>query len=109
MLESKDTTEPMAEGHSVGLSLDDIYFVLFRRKWIILFFALLGTAAAVAVYVLHKPIYRSESKLLVRYVVESKSLMPLGDNSQVRSADSGGNSIISSEIEILTSLDLFMQ
>ena len=109
MLESKDTSDPRVEGQSGGLSLNDIYFVLFRRKWIILFFALLGTGAAAALYLLHKPVYRSDSKILVRYVVESKSLMPLGDNTQVRSADSGGSSIINSEIEILTSLDLYMK
>jgi polysaccharide biosynthesis transport protein len=107
MLESKDNADPMAEGHSVGLSLNDIYFVLFRRKWIILFFALLGTVAAGALYVRHKPVYRSDSKLLVRYVVESKSFMPLGEGAQVRSVDSGGSSVINSEIEILTSVDLF--
>src|SRR5688500_16320493 len=109
MLESKDSSDPTVEGQSAGLSLNDIYFVLFRRKWIILSFAFLGTVAAAALYLLHKPVYRSDSKILVRYVVESKSLMPLGDNTQVRSADSGGSSIINSEIEILTSLDLYMQ
>jgi polysaccharide biosynthesis transport protein len=107
MLDSKDTTDPAVEGHSGGLTLNDIYFVLFRRKWIILFFALLGTVAAGVLYVLHKPVYRSESKLLVRYVVDSKSLVRLGDNAQVRSLDSSGNSIITSEIEILTSVDLY--
>jgi len=88
-----------------GLNLNDIYFVLFRRKKIIILFTLLGIAAAGVLYKLHKPVYRSDSKLLVRYIVEDKPLMP-GDSSQVRSPDSEGITIINSEIQILTSLDL---
>jgi polysaccharide biosynthesis transport protein len=96
------------ENPSAGLNLNDIYFILFRRKWIIILFGLLGIAAAAGVFVVQKPTYRSDSKLLVRYVVEDKSLMP-GDTSQVRSPDSQGTTIINSEIQILTSLDLLAQ
>jgi len=92
------------ENPSGGMNLNDIYFILFRRKWIIILFGLLGIGAAAALYLRHKPIYRSDGKLLVRYIVEDKPLMP-GDNTQVRSPDSGGT-IINSEIQILTSLDL---
>ena len=87
------------------MTLNDIYFILFRRKWIIIFFGLVGIATAAALYLLHKPIYRSDGKLLVRYIVEDKPIMP-GDNTQVRSPDSGGATIINSEIQILTSADL---
>jgi polysaccharide biosynthesis transport protein len=102
------TADPTHENHSGGLNLDDIYFILFRRKWIILFFTLLGIAAAGGIYSFYKPTYRSDSKLLVRYVVEDKPLMP-GDNSQVRNPDAGGTTIINSEIQILTSVDLLAQ
>jgi uncharacterized protein involved in exopolysaccharide biosynthesis/Mrp family chromosome partitioning ATPase len=93
---------------SGGMNLDDIYYVLFRRKWIIILFSVLGITAASVAFLHFKPIYRSDSKLLVRYVVEDKPLMP-GDNSQVRSPDVGGTTIIASEIQILTSLDLLAE
>src|SRR4026207_1085756 len=94
---------------SGGMNLDDIYYILFRRNWIILLFSALGIAAASVAFLHFKPIYRSDSKLLVRYVVEEdKHLMP-GDNSQVRSPDVGGTTIIASEIQILTSLDLLAE
>src|SRR6185503_17154568 len=109
MLESKNTEESLASGQTEGLRLDDIYFVLFRRKWIILFCSLMGLAAAGFLYVHKAPIFQSDSKLLVRYVVESKSLLPLGDNSQVRSPDSGNTGLINSETEILQSLDLCVE
>lgn len=109
MVDSNRVVDSSPEENSGGMSLHDIYFVIFRRKWIILLCFVLGAAAAAVLYSLKKPLYRSDSKLLVRYVVENKSPVLLGDNSHVRSADSGGNSIINSEIEILTSLDLFTQ
>lgn len=103
-----DKTFDSAPSPSGGLNQEDIYFILFRQKWIVILFSLLGIAAAAVLYSLHKPLYRSDSKLLVRYVVEDKPLMP-GDNTQVRSPDSGGTTIINSEIQILTSLDLLAQ
>jgi uncharacterized protein involved in exopolysaccharide biosynthesis/Mrp family chromosome partitioning ATPase len=108
MSEINHNLDSPPENPSGGLNLHDIYFILFRRKWIIILFTLLGIAAAAILYSRHKPVYRSDSKLLVRYVVEDKPLMP-GDNTQVRSPDSGGTTIINSEIQIMTSLDLLVQ
>jgi polysaccharide biosynthesis transport protein len=107
MHELKNTGNPKSESHSGGLTLNDIYFVIFRRKWIILLFSVLGVAAAGTLFLREKPVFRSDSKLLVRYVMENKSPVPIGDERQVKSPDSRGDNIINSEIEILTSLDLF--
>jgi polysaccharide biosynthesis transport protein len=100
--------EAFAESPSGGISLTDIYFILFRRKWIILTFTLLGVVAAAFLFVNEKPVFRSEGKLMVRYIVENKALVPVGDDSQIRSNDRDNN-IINSEIEILTSADLLTQ
>jgi uncharacterized protein involved in exopolysaccharide biosynthesis/Mrp family chromosome partitioning ATPase len=108
-MESNSTIDVSVNSTPVGMSLSDIYFILFRRKWIILLCAVLGIAAAGGLYVYKKPLYESDSKLLVRYVVERRSPIPLGDNSQIRAPDSGDAGIINSEIEILRSLDLFAQ
>src|SRR5437867_5451432 len=99
MVESNNTIDVSVNSTPGGMSLHDIYFILFRRKWIILFFSLLGIIAAGVLFVYKKPFYESDSKLLVRYVVERRSPLPLGDNSQVRSPDSGDTGIINSEIE----------
>ncbi len=105
MSETNNSAEFPPVNSSGGMNLNDIYFVLFRRKWMIILFALLGIAAAGFLYLKYKPVYRSDAKLLVRYVVEDKPFMP-GENSQVRSPDLAGTTIIYSEIQILTSLDL---
>jgi uncharacterized protein involved in exopolysaccharide biosynthesis/Mrp family chromosome partitioning ATPase len=106
MLDPNNGAHPAHENPSSGLNLNDIYFILFRRKWLIIMFGVLGIVAAWLLYSRYKPVYRTDSKLLVRYVLEDKPLMP-GDNSQVRNPDAGG--IINSEIQILTSFDLLAQ
>src|SRR5215204_4487458 len=106
MLEPKNSEDSLASGQTEGLRLDDIYFAIFRRKWIILLCSLMGLIAAGVLYFRKPAIFQSDSKLLVRYVVESKSPLPLGDNSQLRSPDQGNTGLINSETEILQSLDL---
>src|SRR5690349_12917396 len=97
--------EPVAP----GLQLNDIYYTLFRHKWKILGCALAGFVAAAGLYLLNKPMYQSEAKLFVRYVIESKSFSPNPSDPQVKSPDSRGDNIINSELEILTSLDIAQQ
>jgi len=90
-----------------GLNIGDIYYCLFRHKWKIMVMSLAGIVAAAVAYLLHPPVYASEARLFVRYVLDSKpSVEPGTGNSQVLSPDNGGESIMDSEIEILTSMDL---
>jgi uncharacterized protein involved in exopolysaccharide biosynthesis/Mrp family chromosome partitioning ATPase len=91
-----------------GITLGDIYFVLFRHKWKIILSAAAGILAAVAALVVNRPLYQSEAKLFIRYILESKSPTPDFMDSRIKSTDTGAN-IINSEIEILTSLDLAQQ
>src|SRR5436190_10306137 len=99
----ENTTTP------AGISPQDILFVLFRRKWIILLFSGLGLAAAAALFVVTKPTYQSEAKLLLRYVQESRTATTVDKDSQIKSPDVAGENIINSEREILNSLDLALQ
>jgi uncharacterized protein involved in exopolysaccharide biosynthesis/Mrp family chromosome partitioning ATPase len=92
-----------------GLTLGDLYYVFFRHKWKILLVFLASVAAAVAIYQLQPALYVSEAKILIRYIVETKDPARSPDTAQVKSPDTQGNSIINSEIEILTSLDLATQ
>ncbi|HRY51951.1 MAG TPA: exopolysaccharide transport family protein [Candidatus Paceibacterota bacterium] len=88
------------------MNLNDVLFVLFRRKKLILFFSSLGILAAVLMYLLVKPPYISEARLMVRYIMESKALNPSEADAQLKTPDSRGENIINSEIDIMTSHDV---
>jgi uncharacterized protein involved in exopolysaccharide biosynthesis/Mrp family chromosome partitioning ATPase len=87
-----------------GLQIGDVYYTLFRHKWKILICTLAGLVAAAALYKLKTPLFVSEAKLLVRYVMEVKSFGPGGGD--YKNPDAMGTSIINSEMEILQSFDL---
>jgi polysaccharide biosynthesis transport protein len=107
--------DEQSETQPSGVDLNGIYYVLFRHKWKIIAFCIAGVLASVAVYFINPPVYQSEAKLLVRYVLdrESKwaSQTPSASPSdgQIHSPDSRGDNIINSELEILRSFDLANQ
>ena len=93
-----------------GIRLDDIYYTLFRHKWLILGSSLAGILAAATLYFVRQPPYTSQARLLIRYVLETKSLSPAATaDTQIKQPDSRGENIMNSEMEILTSLDLAAQ
>jgi len=87
-------------------SMGDIYYLLFRHKGKILFFTFLGVLAAVAVFFLTPPVYRSEASLLVRYVTDTTVLDSASMGERITSPARGGENLINSEIEILLSYEL---
>jgi len=92
------------------MSLGDIYFIVFRHKWMILFFSFAGIMGAMLLlFVVKPPQYESEALLSIRYVVEGKSLTPPGDEQNARSLNEHSDSIINTELAILHSLDLAEQ
>jgi uncharacterized protein involved in exopolysaccharide biosynthesis/Mrp family chromosome partitioning ATPase len=92
-----------------GMSLSDILFALFKRKWTIILFALIGMGAAAAVYFFFPPSYQSEAKLLVRYVLERSAIDPAEAEKAGAASSSEADRVIGAELEILTSWDLAMQ
>jgi succinoglycan biosynthesis transport protein ExoP len=90
-----------------GIGLHDILFILVRHKWKILFLAVTGLLFAIAFYLLAPPLYESEAKLLVRYVVEHSVVD--GVDSQAKAATPENMTLINSEVEILTSSDLIRE
>lgn len=101
------TSVAPATGTPGTLGVDDVYYTLFRHKWKILICVLLGIAGGAGFYFLQKPIYQSSAKLFIRYVVmEGKTGRPGGDDVVTKSPDARGETIIQSEQEILSSLDL---
>lgn len=91
------------------MTVADVWYALFRHKWKIVLLSLLGVGAAGFLYIKNKPPYVSEAKLLVRYVVDSRSSEVLGPDGQVKTPPNTAESIINSEAEILRSLDLCRQ
>jgi uncharacterized protein involved in exopolysaccharide biosynthesis/Mrp family chromosome partitioning ATPase len=90
-----------------GMSIGDVYFILFRQKWMILTFFMAGILGAVVLlFVVKPPQYQSEAIFFIRYVMEGKSLSPPGDESNTRPLDQQRDSIINTEIATLHSLDL---
>ena len=95
---------------STAISLGDIYFILFRQKWIILFFSFAGIMGAILLlFVVKPPQYQSEALLSIRYVVEGKALNPPGDEQNTISLNERSDSIINTELATLHSLDLAEQ
>src|SRR4051812_25175310 len=92
-----------------NLKPEDILFVLFRHKWKIVICSLLGLLAASGLYLTHSRIYESEAKLLVRYVLERKTVGPTGADAQIQQTGGQGENIINAELEILKSFDLASQ
>jgi uncharacterized protein involved in exopolysaccharide biosynthesis/Mrp family chromosome partitioning ATPase len=88
-----------------GLQIGDVYYILFRHKWKILICAVAGLLAAGVMYKLKTPLFVSEAKLLVRYVMEVKSFGP-SSGGDYKNPDAMGTSIMNSEMEILQSFDL---
>ena len=91
-----------------GFTADDAIFTLFRHKWLILAFVCLGLAGAVAVRFVRPPLYVSKAKLMVHFVLNTREVTPIEPErpASSRSLDAGAQSILSAEIEILTSLDV---
>ena len=92
-----------------GLNLADIYYILFRHKWKIVLLSVAGFLAAAGVYFTAAATYTSEAKLFIRYIVESRLPSGIPGDQQIKTLDTGGANIISSEIEIIKSLDLAAQ
>jgi uncharacterized protein involved in exopolysaccharide biosynthesis/Mrp family chromosome partitioning ATPase len=101
----------MNQRHSVnqplGLNLADILYVVFRHKWKIVAISLLGLVAYRAIPRLVPIPSESEAKLYIRYVVETKAPGQVsGNEGSIKPVSGGGESIINTELEILTSRDL---
>jgi len=91
------------------IAIGDVWYALFRHKWKVLLLSVLGIVAAGVLYSINRPPYVSQAKLLVRYVVESRSVEGPGPDGLVRTAPSISENIVESESEIIKSLDLCRQ
>jgi polysaccharide biosynthesis transport protein len=98
-MRTEDQQEP-------SYNINDIYYVLFRHKWKILFFSIIGAIAAAHIYTTHPRLYQSSAKIMVRYIVDSEGMGPREPESRVRSPDMRGEALINAELEIISSFTL---
>jgi uncharacterized protein involved in exopolysaccharide biosynthesis len=94
--------------HAPSFSLVDIYFVVFRRKWLILFFTAIGVIAGLGYFFTHKPPYQSSVKLMIKYVMTSGPENVGESGAHITSMDQA-QSVMNSELQILTSFNLYQQ
>jgi polysaccharide biosynthesis transport protein len=92
-----------------GMKVDDLYYIVFRHKWKILSCALAGALTSTALYFFAPPPYQSEALLFIRYVTEGNTLGVPGGDSKAVSTDQRGETIINTEVQIITSLDVAEQ
>jgi polysaccharide biosynthesis transport protein len=95
------------QGAKAAFNLHDVIYILFRHKWKILFLSVLGFLAAAFVYSKREPVYVSEAKLLVKYVLVREN-MDL-EHSQINVAGGLADHVLNTEIEILKSADLALE
>src|SRR5437899_890286 len=108
MNEFRNSIEEAPEPAPSSISAGDVYHVLFKHKWKIVIISALAVIAAAVYVLLNPPFYKSEAKVLIRYVQETKTVTAhaVGNDSQIVSPDTRGESVINTEMEILSSLDL---
>ena len=98
--------EPESPNSSVNVN--SVLFALFKHKRKIVLSTCVGILAAVAVHYFYPPVYESQAKLLVRYVLDRSAVdsIDAANAASSRTMDAG---VIGAEIEILTSWDLAVQ
>jgi uncharacterized protein involved in exopolysaccharide biosynthesis/Mrp family chromosome partitioning ATPase len=101
--------EPRQDVQHSSLNRNDILFALFKHKWKILFCAAAGLVAAATVYFFYPPVYESQAKLLVRYVLERSAVDPIDNTRGSAGLGQASENVLGSEVEILTSWDLAVQ
>ena len=92
-----------------GRTLGDIPFHVLRYRKLILGFAIVGALIAAVFYLYSPASYTSQAKLFVRYVLERSAIDPVESQTTSSSGGRTGNSVINSELEILTSWDLALE
>jgi uncharacterized protein involved in exopolysaccharide biosynthesis/Mrp family chromosome partitioning ATPase len=91
------------------ITLGDIYFALFRQKWLIIICTLAGIVAGGIYFLAGTPPYQSDAKLLIRFIVDTRTSggpNSANNNTQTTTPSELGDSIVNSEMAILTSYDL---
>ncbi|MEY5013634.1 MAG: hypothetical protein RLY69_1349 [Verrucomicrobiota bacterium] len=96
-----------SSNQSTNIGVHDILYALRRRRSLIVSLAVCGLLLAAMVHLSRDPVYASDAKLLVRYVLERGAVDPYEARQNPGAAKA--DQVIQTEIEILTSMDLALQ
>jgi Mrp family chromosome partitioning ATPase/uncharacterized protein involved in exopolysaccharide biosynthesis len=96
------------------MSVRDIYYILFRHKWMIILLTVAGVVAAYGVLKMWPFPYNSEAKVLIHFIADATAPAPAGDgkvstSAQVTTPDERGVNVLNTQLEFLTSGDLALQ
>lgn len=98
------------QAHAAGFDLAELQYIFFRHKWKISLCFVAGLVVAAGIYIFNPPIYQSETKILIRYVLDNyrgmTGMAGKPADQDIKSTDPRGENIMNSELEILTTLDL---
>src|SRR5688572_15881939 len=96
---------------SASISLDDALYIFFRHKWKIILFSLVGFSIAAWIYATQETEFRSQAKLLVRYITERKNPLTSGPDEpqQLRPLDPRDSATMNAEAEIVRSTDCILE
>ena len=100
--------DPNLAPEPAAIKPGDIFYALFKHKVKIVLFTVIGIVVAPFVYKFYPEVYSSQSRLFIRYVEQAQTQISAGENANVRTVEQG-DSIINSEMQIITSMDLASQ
>jgi Mrp family chromosome partitioning ATPase/uncharacterized protein involved in exopolysaccharide biosynthesis len=91
------------------ITMRDVYYILFRHKWLIAILSGIGVVGSLATYLLFPFPYTSEAMIFVRYIQETTGPTEVDSAARVKMPDERGNGILNTELQILSSKNLAMQ
>ena len=90
-----------------AFGVQDILYILFKHKWKILLFSLLGFGASAFVFVKREVLYQSQANILVSYVLNPGTIANY--QAQANAPSGPGDQVINTEVEIITSENLALK
>jgi Mrp family chromosome partitioning ATPase len=91
------------------IALRDVYYILFRHKWLIASLVALGLVGSYAVHSWWPFPYSSQAKVCISYIQNTPGPVELTGRGNVIYPDERGANILNTELEILTSAALALQ
>jgi len=104
-----NTQQKRLPAPTATITMRDVYYVLFRHKWKITILTVLGLLSSFGVYSFWPFPYVSRAKVFIRYVQDAKPPTDIDSATRVQTTDNRSGSIMNTELQVLTSMDLAVQ
>src|SRR5579862_1046989 len=103
---SMSAKQPTPPPPPPGITVRDVYYVLFRHKWLIISLSVLALVAALSIRFAWPVPYESQASLLIKWVETSRPVGQVSPDVKFTTLDDRGANIINAEVAILTSADV---